>query len=96
MKFLNKVLKSPIRNTATLLAISVIGYLIFSLLSLYLARVMCSESYVTAGSCQGTNLQVFISMILNDFELIFRIIAELSVVVLIGQAVYRIAKNLSK
>lgn len=91
MKFLSKILKAPIRNTVIILFISIIGYILFSLLSLYLARVMCSENYIATGSCRGTSLQMFISMILGDFKLMFRIATELSVILLISQAIYRLA-----
>ena len=91
MTFLKKLLNAPIRNTAIVLAVSLAAYLLLTFTSLYLARVMCTASYLDTGSCRGTNLQMFSSMILNDFEFIFRIITELSVITLIGQVVHRIA-----
>ena len=96
MIFLNKILKAPIRNTLLCLFVSLIAYLVFAVVSLYLTRVMCDASYQSTGSCRGTNLQMFGSMILSDFELLFRIATELSVLILISQAIYRLATKTIK
>ena len=96
MKFLKNILKSPIRNTVIILAISLLGCLLFALTSLYLTRVMCATSFDVNGSCRGTSFQIFITMILNDFELIFRIVSEVSIIVLISQAIHRLTTRYSK
>lgn len=96
MKFLQNILKSPIRNTVIFFSVSFITYLFFALASLYLTRIMCAASFDTTSSCSGTNLQMFISTILNDFEFIFRTATELSVVVLISQGIYRLVRRRSK
>lgn len=96
MKFLKNLLKAPIRNTVIILMVSLLAYLVLTFISLFLTRVMCAASYLDTGSCHGTNLQMFSSVILNDFEFLFRITAELSVVVLISQLIYRIAKKSPK
>ena len=96
MKSLKMIVKSPVRNTAIILAVSLIVYYLFSLLSLYLARVMCAESFINTGSCHGTNFQMFISTILSDFVLLSRIIAELSILILVGQIAYRVVGKTSK
>lgn len=90
MKIIQNVLKAPIRNTVLIFSLSLTTYLVFALISLYLTRVMCAASYDTTESCRGTNLQMFMSMILNDFELIFRIVTEFSVVILITQFAHRL------
>ena len=96
MKFLKTIIKSPIRNTVIILVISLVGYLLFGTASLYIMRVMCAASLDVMEACRGTSLQMLISMVLNDFELIFRIATELSIVVLISQFIYRLAGQKSK
>lgn len=96
MQFLKNVLKSPIRNTLLFFGVSLIAYLLFALTSLYLTRVMCAALFDATGSCRGTNLQMFISMILSDLELVFRITSELSIIVLVSQVFHRLATRRSK
>jgi len=95
MTFLKKILKAPIRTTTIVLVASLIAYSLLTFALVYLTRVMCADTYLNSGSCRGTNLQMFSSMILDDFKLLFRIIAEISVIVLISQVVYRIATKSS-
>lgn len=96
MTFLKKILKAPIRNTAIFFGVSLIAYLLFALVLLYITRVICASSLDVTGSCRGTSLQMAGSMILNDFELLFRIATELSVIILISQVIYRLVTKKSK
>jgi hypothetical protein len=96
MQFPKNLLDYPIRNTILFLGISLAAYLVFASVSLYLTRVLCAASFDDTGSCHGTNLQMLTSMVLNDFELIFRITTELSIIALIAQCIYRLSMHKSK
>jgi hypothetical protein len=96
MKLMKNILRAPIRNTIVFFVVSLIAYFVFALTSLYLSRVMCASSLDIIDSCRGTNLEMFFSIIVNDLELIFRLATELSVVVIVSQALYRLATRRSK
>jgi hypothetical protein len=96
MKLLNNILKAPIRKTVITLGISVMAYVLFAWLSLYLLRVMCADVPATAEVCPGTSLQSLTSQILGDFQQLARITFVFSVIVLISQLVYRLISGFKK
>ena len=99
MNLLKRILKTPLVETAKLLGVSLVAFIVFTYISLTLMRFMCAASYndnIKDNYCRGTDFQMICSRVLNDFEFLSRVAIELLVLVLISQIIYRLAKKLSK
>jgi hypothetical protein len=92
------ILKSPVRQTILVVIISGVVSLILSLILLYVNRVANAEflnncTNVTFCLARRNVVSAFLYDILGDFSTVTRYIAELGVVVLITQLIYRVIKR---